>query len=196
MHKNLELMKKIIALLAFIPLFTIAQNKDCIYDLEEKTDSTSLKVLPNKLMHEKNFGNSSEYLFFALINENGVPILNLQLLKKSQDFIATYCLNKNSKVIIQLANGKIISLINVYDEICSELNFDSMANNNIRILNAFFYFTKTNYEELKNSPISLMRIQFAGETKDYVLKSELASETLQTKSNPAIYFIDYLKCVE
>ena len=41
-----------------------------------------------------------------------------------------------------------------------------------------------------------MRIQFAGETKDFVLKAELESETLKTKSNPARYFMEYLKCVE
>ena len=189
-------MKKLIALLVVFPLFATAQTKDCEYDLEEKTDSTSLKVMPNKLIHEKIFGNSNEFVFFSLINENGAPILNLQLLRKSQDFIAAYCLNKNSKIIFQLENGKIISLINVYDETCSELNFDPTTNNNIRILNGFFYFTKTNYEELKNSPISLMRIQFAGETKDYVLKKLIFSEILLVTSNPASYFMEYLKCVE
>ena len=39
-------MNKILALLLFIPVFALAQIKDCAYDIEEKTDSTSLKVLP------------------------------------------------------------------------------------------------------------------------------------------------------
>lgn len=189
-------MNKILALLLFISVFAIAQTKDCDYDIEEKTDSTSLKVLPQKLMHEKIFGSSSDYLFFSLVNEDEVPILNMQLLQKSNDFIPTYCLNKSSKIFIQLDNGKIISLVNAFEENCSDLNYDATTKNNIRILNAFFYFTKTNYEELKNSPIALMRIQFAGETKDFVLKAELESETLKTKSNPARYFMEYLKCVE
>ena len=93
-------------------------------------------------------------------------------------------------------NGKIITLINFDEEICSELMYNSGEKNNIRILTGYFYFTKTNYEELKNSPISLMRIQFAGETKDYVLKSELTSETLKTTSKPDSYFMQFLKCVE
>jgi len=189
-------MNKILALLLFIPVFALAQIKDCAYDIEEKTDSTSLKVLPQKLMHEKIFGSSSDYLFFSLVNENDVPILNMQLLQKSNDFIPTNCLSKSSKVFIQLDNGKIITLVNAFEGICSDLNYDASTKNNIRILNAFFYFTKTNYEELKNSPIALMRIQFAGETKDFVLKAELESETLKTKSNPASYFMEYLKCVE
>ena len=41
-----------------------------------------------------------------------------------------------------------------------------------------------------------MRIQFAGETKDYVLKSELNSETLKTTSKPDSYFMQFLKWVK
>ena len=93
-------------------------------------------------------------------------------------------------------NGKIISLISSDEEACSVLTYDAKEQNNIRVLDGYFYFTKTNYEELKNSPISLMRIQFSGETKDYVLKSELTSETLKTTSKPDIYFMQFLNCVE
>ena len=38
-----------------------------------------------------------------------------------------------------------------------------------------------------------MRIQFAGETKDYVLKSELNSETLKTTSKPDSYFMQFFE---
>lgn len=189
-------MKNIFALFFLIPFFSLAQTKDCTYDIEEKTDSTSLKILSQKLIHEKIFGNTSEFIFFSLINENDVPLLNIQMLQKSKDFIRTSCLTKKSKIVIQLINGKIITLINAYDENCSDLNYDEVAKNNLRILNAYFYFTKTNFDELKNSPISLMRIQFSGETKDFVIKSELESETLQIKSKPASYFMEYLRCVE
>ncbi len=189
-------MKKILAFLLFIPVFAVAQINDCVYDIEEKTDTTSLKVLPQKLIHEKIFGNSSDFLFFSLVNENGVPILNIQLLQKSNDFIPTRCIGKTAKVFFQLNNGKIITLINAVEENCSDLSYDATTKNNIRILNAFFYFTKTNYEELKNSPVTFMRIQFSGETQDFILKAELESEILKTKTNPANYFIDFLKCVE
>ncbi len=196
MHQNLEFMNKILTLLLFIPVFSMAQTKDCVYDLEEKTDSTSIKVLPYTLVHEKIYGNSNEYLFLGLLNNDGAPMLSIQQLQKSKDFIKTNCIAKNSKIILQLTNGKIITLLNSNEEICSELLYDANEKNNIRILTGYFYFTKTNYEELKSSPISLMRIQFAGESKDYVVKTELESETLKTKSKPASYFMDYLKCVE
>ena len=189
-------MKHLLTLFLLFTLTINAQKKDCIYDVEEKTDTTSLRVLPNVLIHEKIFGNTNEYLFFGLLNNNGIPMLGIQQLQKSKDFIKTSCIAKNSKIILQLANGKILSLISANDETCSELMYDSAEQNNIRILTGYFYFTKTNYDELKNSPIMLMRVQFASETKDYVLKSELTSETLKTTSKPDSYFIDYLKCVE
>ena len=113
-----------------------------------------------------------------------------------KDFIKTNCIAKNSKIVLQLMNGKIITLISSNEESCSALSYDSNENNNIRILTGYFYFTKNNYEELKNSPVTLMRIHFAGETKDYVLKSELNSETLKTTSKPDSYFMEFLKCVE
>ncbi|MCL9770944.1 hypothetical protein NAT47_11010 [Flavobacterium sp. HXWNR69] len=188
---------KNLLLLLLLSTFTInAQTKDCVYDVEEKTDSTSLKTLPHKLMNEKIFGNNKEFIFFGLLNNNGVPMLSLQQLQKNNDFIPTSCLSKNSKIIFQLMNGKIVTLRHAFDDVCSDLTYNSEEKNNIRILTAYFYFTKTNYEELKSSPISLMRIQFAGETKDFVLKNELMSETLKTTSNPASYFIEFLKCVE
>ena len=189
-------MKHLLLLLLFTTLSLNAQTKDCIYDIEEKTDSTSLKSLPHKLMNEKIFGNKKEFIFFGLLNSDGVPMLSLQQLQKSNDFIPTSCLSKNSKIVFQLMNGKIVTLLHAFDDICSDLNYNPEEKSNIRILTAYFYFTKTNFEELKNSPISLVRIQFSGESKDYVIKSELNSETLKTTSKPDSYFMQFLKCVE
>jgi hypothetical protein len=186
-------------LLLFLLLSTIsinAQTKDCLYDIEEKTDSTSLKTLPHKLMNEKIFGNNKEFIFFGLLNSDGVPMLSLQQLQKSNDFIPTSCLSKNSKIVFQLINGKIVTLIHAFEDVCSDLNYNTDEKNNIRILTAYFYFTKNNFEELKNSPISLVRIQFSGASKDYVIKTELTSESLKIKTNPSNYFMEFLKCVE
>lgn len=189
-------MKSIYILLLLIPLFSRSQINDCIYEVEEKTDSTSLKVISEVLMDEKIFGNTNEYLFFSLLNTDGIPMLEVQLLQKSKDFIPTKCINKTSKVILQLKNGKIVTLIANTEEVCSVLNYDEKENYNLRVLTGYFFFGVTNYEELKNSPITLMRIQYAGDSKDYVIKSELVSETLNTKSNPDIYLMNYMKCIE
>lgn len=189
-------MKKYLLILVLVPLLAAAQNKDCQYEVEEKTDSTSLKVLKEVLIDEKIFGNTNEYLFFSLLNNDGVPMLEIQVLQKSKDFIPTKCINPSSKIILQLKNGKIVTLIANTEESCSVLNYDSKDQNNIRILTGFFFFGKTNYEELKNSPVILMRIQFAGDSKDYVIKNELSSETLQTKSKPDVFFMNNIKCIE
>ena len=77
-------MKNILFLFLLIPLFSSAQSQDCIYDVNEKTDSTSLKVTPQKLLHERLFGNSKEFIQFNLINNNGVPTLSFQFIKKIQ----------------------------------------------------------------------------------------------------------------
>lgn len=196
MHQNIITMKSIYILLLLIPLFSRSQINDCIYEVEEKTDSTSLKVISEVLMDEKIFGNTNEYLFFSLLNTDGIPMLEVQLLQKSKDFIPTKCINKTSKVILQLKNGKIVTLIANTEEVCSVLNYDEKENYNLRVLTGYFFFGVTNYEELKNSPITLMRIQYAGDSKDYVIKSELVSETLNTKSNPDIYLMNYMKCIE
>ena len=55
---------------------------------------------------------------------------------------------------------------------------------------------KDTFEELKKSPISLMRIKYAGETVDYIFKSELTSEIDKVTYYPENYFINYLKCIE
>jgi len=189
-------MRQILSLLLLLTLSANAQKKDCIYEIEEKTDSTSLKTLPYKLINEKIFGNNKEFIFFGLLNNDGVPLLSLQQLQKSNDFIPTNCLSKNSKIVFQLLNGKIVTLFHAFEDVCSDLNYNSEEKSNIRILTAYFYFTKSNYEDLKTSPISLVRIQFSGAAKDYAIRTELISDSLQIKTNPANYFIEFLKCVE
>jgi hypothetical protein len=69
-------------------------------------------------------------------------------------------------------------------------------NENTRILIGSFVFSKENFEELKTSPVTFMRIKYSGEIIDYPLKTELISELDKKTYQPENYFIDYLKCVE
>ncbi len=152
--------------------------------------------MPEVLMHERIFGSTYSYLFFTLQNNNGVPLLKVNFLDKSKDFLPSLSLLKNSRITIQLLNGKIVTLINALEEdTYSKLIYDNNENTNIRILEGNFLFTKSNFEELQFSPISLIRIQFLAENKDYVLQKELQSETLKTTYKPESYFIEQLKCV-
>jgi hypothetical protein len=175
---------------------SFGQNKDCKIDYEEKTDSTYVKKTIELLVHERVFGTSQEMIFFSLFSSNGVPTLEIQQIEKSKEFIRALCFDENSKLIFQLDNGKFISLLNTGQENCSNTMFDEETKSNIKVISNYFVFLKENYEELKKSPISILRIKYVGETKDIIFKKELTSEMIGQKTFPSNYFMDYLHCVE
>lgn len=175
---------------------SFAQKKDCKIDFEEKTDSTYIKKTVEVLVHERVFGNNKEMIFFALLNSQGVPMLGFQQIQKSTEFIPTFCFDKNSKIVLQLDNGKFVTLINSSQEVCSSLSYDAETKSNIKVITNYFMFLKDNYEELKKSPISLMRVNSVGEKKDIAFKTTIDSELLKSSSNPSTYFMDYLHCIE
>jgi len=183
------------ALLLVIGISLNAQQKKCEYDVEEKTDSTFIRKTTDYLIHEKDFVNSRDFVLFSLVNSDGTPYLNFQLLQKSKDFINAKCFDAASKISLQLTNGKIVTLLSA-GEVCSQLNYDQKEKNNIRLLNNYFLFGKDGFEDLKKYPISLMKVKYASETVDYVFKKELKSEIIKGDYFPENYFIDYLKCVE
>ncbi|VXB55412.1 conserved hypothetical protein [Flavobacterium sp. 9AF] len=189
-------MKKLFLFLSLVPLLCLAQKKDCKYDFEEKTDTTFLKALPDKLVYEKIFGTSKEFIQFKLLNHNGVPTLSFQQIQKSQDFIPVKCFDAKSKIVFQLESGKIVSLLSVNTETCSTLTYLSEENSNIRLLKGYFVFTKLNYDELKKSRITVMRVQYTGESKDYIINDAIQSEILNENIKPSSYFIENLECVE
>jgi hypothetical protein len=57
-------------------------------------------------------------------------------------------------------------------------------------------FLKDSFEELKSSPVSMMRIKYLTDTEDYILKKEFKSELTNEIYNPENYFINNLKCIE
>lgn len=183
------------ALLLVLGISLNAQQTKCVYDVEEKTDSTFLKKTPDYLIHEKDFVNSKDYVLFSLVNSDGTPYLNFQFIQKSKEFISTKCFDNSSKISLQLSNGKIITLLSV-GEVCGQLIYDDLEKNNIRLLNNYFLFSKDGFDDLKKYPVSMMKVKFSGETIDYVFKKELKSETYTGSYFPENYFINYLKCIE
>ncbi|HSD13631.1 MAG TPA: hypothetical protein VLB74_03195 [Flavobacterium sp.] len=183
------------ALFFFIGIIANAQQKNCEYDVDEKTDSTFIKKTPDYLIHEKDFVNSSDFVFFSLINSDGTPYLNFQLLQKSKDFINPKCFDTSSKISLQLSNGKIVTLLSGGD-ICSQLNYAEKEKNNIRLLNNYFLFGKDGFEDLKKYPVTIMKVKYSTETVDYIFKKELKSEKINGTYSPEMYFINYLNCIE
>jgi hypothetical protein len=189
-------MKRIILFILFcLPIVASAQE-DCQYSVNTNEGGKELKTTKEYLMYESVFGGTSNFIFFSLTISDGVPILNFQLLAKSKEFTKVYCLDKASRIYLQLNNGKIVTLINALDDQCSGLVYDNVEKNNIRVLGSSFLFTKGSLEELEKSRISFIRIKYVSETVDYPIKPEMQSETTGLKYLPERYFINNLKCIQ
>ncbi|OAE92875.1 hypothetical protein SU65_05250 [Flavobacterium psychrophilum] len=196
MRKNLNPMRIPIIILFFWFQSTLFAQKPCEYSVNITDSIGTLKETKSCLVYEKVFGNSAQLIFLSLISDNGTPILNLQLIQKSTDFITPKCLDKNSKIYFQLSNGKIYTLINASQNECDHLIYNTKEKLNNRLLNAHFLFMKDNFEDLKKYPITTMRIKLASETKDYILQKELRGEKTFGIFEPENLFIDNFLCIE
>ena len=191
------LMKKLFTcLLLGLSLAAGAQTKDCDYSVITGDDGNETKSTKEALMYEKVFAGTSQFMFFSLSNNDGVPVLNFQLLAKGKDFPKVYCLDRASKIYIQLNNGKIVTLISATEDQCSGLIYDGAEKNNIRVLSGMFMFTKGSLEELEKNSISFIRVKYVDEAVDYPVKKELTSESMGKKYFPEAYFINNLKCIQ
>ncbi|NBL65099.1 hypothetical protein GV828_07800 [Flavobacterium sp. NST-5] len=178
-------------------LFSISgfAQKDCEYPVNFTDSIGTYKETKQVIVHEKNFANASTFIFFSLAVSNDTPLLNFQLFQKSKDFVTAHCLDKNSKIYLQLLDGSIITLLNSNsDDNCGNSVRDEQGNN-IRITTGMFLFLKNSLAKLEQSPVTLIRVKYATETIDYIIKSELKSELNGTVYKPEKFFIENLKCV-
>ena len=169
-------------------------QRPCEYSVNIKDSIGIYKETKSNIVHERVFGNTSSYVFFSLALTDDLPTFTVQILTKSKDFIQVNCFDKSSKLFLQLDNGKIVTLIATDQENCGAPVKDDLGINN-RILSGTFMFLKGTLEDLKQSPMSSMRIKFTTETKDYIFKKILVSEMNNEIYAPSTYFIDYLSCV-
>ena len=187
-------MKQLITLTFFLLTLTAFAQKPCEYWVIVNVSIGTYKITNEYLISEKNFGGTSNYVFFSLAQTDGLPTLNLQLIQKSKDFVKANCFDKNSKVFLQLQNGKIVTLLHINQENCGTLIHEKGYNN--RINTGIFMFMKDNFEELKKSPVSIMRIKYLTDVEDYVVRSEITSEMNQKVYHPDTYFMENIRCVE
>lgn len=188
-------MKNTIIIAFLIITSNCISQKNCEYSNEIKDSIGTYKTTKDYLVFEKNFGSTHDYVYFFLANTDGVPSLNAQFINKSAGFIKSKCVDKNSKLMFKLQNGKIITMIAVDKDDCGTMLTDENKNN-IRLLTTQFLFLKGTLEELKSSPISFLRIKFLTETQDYVFTKRLLSEMDNLYYEPENYFINFLKCLE
>lgn len=184
-----------IAILITLLLTTLsgAQNP-CEWAADVKDSIGEYRATKDYLMYERDFAGNSSHIYFSVAQTDGMPTLNMTMVSKSADFIKAHCLDKNSRLYFQLNNGKIVTLMHVDEESCG--SSVRVSEKNHRILNGYFMFLKDSYEELKKSPVSLMRIKFSTETVDYVIRETLTSSVENKTYEPALYMMNVLECLE
>lgn len=176
--------------------FSAFAQKECDYSTNVVDSIGSYKATRDYLVHERIFAGNATYIFFSLVKADGTPYLKVQTINKSADFIKANCFDANSKIHLQLVNGKIVTLIHTETETCGSMVRVQEENKNTRILTGNFMFLKGSFEDLKSSPVSLMRIKSVTDTQDYIFKKELVSELMKQSYYPENYFMDTIKCVE
>lgn len=183
----------LVALFLFINCIVFAQ-KPCEIDATINDSLGTYKLTKQAVIFERSFAGNSTNIFFALSNTNGVLGLEIQQLQRSTDFIKANCLDSNSRIYLQLNNGKIVTLIYTGNETCGTL-IRNDKDQNSRVLSGSFVFLNDNFEDLKISPVTFMRIKYASETIDFPLKTGFISELDKKMYEPEKYFMDYIKCV-
>ncbi len=182
------------ALFLIVTSIAFAQ-KPCEIDANITDSLGTYKSTKQQIIFERSFAGNSTDIFFSLSNTNGLLAVETQFLQKSNDFIKASCFDANTRIYLQLNNGKIINLIYSGNDTCGTLLRDDKNVNN-RILGGKFLFAKENFEDLKTSPVTFMRIKYGSETVDYPFKTEFTSELDKNTYQPENFFINYLKCIE
>lgn len=188
-------MKNVFLALFLLFNLTAFAQKPCEIDTNVTDSLGTYKLTKQFIIFERSFAGNSTNIFFALSSNNGVLGLEIQFLSRSSEFIKANCFDANSRIYLQLNNGKIVTLLFTGNESCGTL-IRNDKNENSRILSGSFVFVKENFEELKVSPVTFMRIKFASEFVDYPFKTEFISELDKKTYQPENYFINYLNCVE
>ena len=188
-------MKKAVLLIVCMISSTLFAQKSCEYSANVTDSIGTYKSTKEYMIYEKNFAGNTNYIFYSLALTDGTPTLNINFIQKSKDFLKANCFDKNSKLFLQLNNGKIITLIHIDQENCGTLIRDEKGFNN-RILTGTFMFMKGSFEDLKSAPVNMMRIKYLTDIEDYVIKKEFQSELDNKVYQPETYFVNYLHCIE
>lgn len=189
-------MKKLSLLMFLFMQMSLFAQKECEYSTNVTDSLGTYKSTKDFVIYERSFAGNTHHVFFSLANSNGIPVLNIQTVQKNEDFIKANCFDENSKIFLQLNNGKVVTLVNTGKENCGTFMRIEGENKNTRINNAMFLFPKGSIEVLKSSPVTMMKIKYAVDTVDYPFRKEIISELDQKTYFPEKFFIDFLDCVK
>ena len=134
-------------------------------------------------------------ILFSLIRNGEENVLQFQWLEKSKGFTINRCFNNDSEIEIDLIDASSVRL-KIYDnEICSQLIYDEVGKNNLRILNTYFKIEQADLNKLLHSKMSLLTVHFATGKEYYNIKEELKSDNSATETKPAFFFIEEFPCL-
>ncbi|WP_281228894.1 hypothetical protein [Flavobacterium aquiphilum] len=188
-------MKHLLITTLLLLSFSLFAQKPCEYATNVTDSLGTYKSTKEYLVSEKVFAGNSSYIFYSLALTDGVPTLTVQLIQKSKDFMVANCFDKDSKIYLQLQNGKVVTLTHINQENCGSMVRDANGFDN-RVKSGIFMFLKDNYEELKKSPVSLMRIKYLTDVEDVIIRKEFTAELDGKTYYPETYFMENLRCVE
>lgn len=188
-------MKQLLFTIVLLFSLGLSAQKPCEISTNITDSIGTYKTTKDYLIYEKNFAEKSSYIFASLVLADGIPAITIQSIEKSNDFIKAMCFDKSSKIYLQLMDGNIVTFYHDASEDCGTLLRDEKQMNN-RVLSGSFFIRKENFETLKKSPVSLIRIKYSTEMVDYIIKKDLKSELDGTDYEPEKYFMDYLHCIE
>ena len=188
-------MKQVVLIFFFLIRGSLFAQKTCEYSVDVKDSLGTYKSTKEYMIYEKNFAGNKSYIFFSMTSTDGTPTLRVQFIQKSKEFIKANCFDKNSKLFFQLNNGKIVTLLHFDNENCGTMVRDNEGFDN-RLLVGNFMFIKGTLEDLKSSPVNLMRIKYLTDLDDYVFRKEFTAEMDNKVYQPENYFINFLHCVE
>jgi hypothetical protein len=188
-------MKFLLSGLALLFSIIASAQRPCEFSANVTDSLGTYKSTKEYLVFEKNFGGKSTYIFNSFVITDGVPLLNVQLIEKSDGFIKARCLDKNSKIFVQLNNGKIVTLLHIDKSNCGNLVRDDKGLGN-RILTGYFMFRKEDFQELKKSPVSYIRVKFGAESEDFIYRKAIKSEMNGELYEPEAFFMNYFHCLE
>ena len=183
-----------LSILFAFQLSAIAQ-RPCDFSVNVIDSIGTYKSTKEYMVYEKNFAGNSSYVFYSIIIADGTPTLNVQFIEKSNGFIKAKCLDKNSKIYIQLTNGKIVTLLHINQESCGTLIRDDKGFNN-RITSGYFMFRSDDFKDLKSAAISFVRVKYATDTEDFIFRKAFKSEMNGELYEPENYFVNYFHCLE
>lgn len=188
-------MRFLLPAVALLFSLNVFAQRPCDFNVNVTDSIGTYKSTKDYLVYEKSFAGNATYVFQSFIITDGTPLLSVQVIEKSADFIKAKCFDKNSKLYVQLNNGKIVTLLHIDKEDCGTLIRDDKGLNN-RVFTGYFMFRKDDFQALKDSPVSFVRIKFATDTVDYIFRKAFKSELNGEVYEPESYFMNYFHCLE